>query len=345
MSKKEQSQTLYRKYRPSKFDEVIGQEHIVSVLQNALSKNSISHAYLFHGGRGTGKTSVARILAKELGTTLNDLYEIDAASNRGIDDIRELREGVRTVPFESKYKVYIIDEAHMLTKEAWNALLKTLEEPPAHAIFVLATTELHKVPDTIISRSEVYTFKEPTSTTLKDVVKDVATKEGYIIDSGTAELIALLGEGSFRDTLSILQKVVSGIENNKILEDDVERLLGTPKKSLIREFVEVFIKKDSKKSLDVFRRSRELGIDTKLFLKLVLHMIRLGLLLKISSTSKEFVSNHASREDVDFLINLVDRYKKEFNSKTLDALLKAYSTVAISPIPELPVEMAISELE
>lgn len=345
MSKKEQSQTLYRKYRPSKFDEVIGQEHIVSVLQNALSKNSISHAYLFHGGRGTGKTSVARILAKELGTTLNDLYEIDAASNRGIDDIRELREGVRTVPFESKYKVYIIDEAHMLTKEAWNALLKTLEEPPAHAIFVLATTELHKVPDTIISRSEVYTFKEPTSTTLKDVVKDVATKEGYTIDAGTAELIAILGEGSFRDTLSILQKVVSGIDGKEITEGDVERLLGTPKKSLIREFVEVFIKKDSKKSLDVFRRSRELGIDTKLFLKLVLHTIRLGLLLKISSTSKEFVSNHASREDVDFLINLVDRYKKEFNSKTLDALLKAYSTVAISPIPELPVEMAISELE
>src|SRR6266436_4362104 len=147
-------QTLYRAYRPQDFSEVRGQEHIVKALEAAIKSKKISHAYLFSGGRGTGKTSVARILARELGVTDKDLYEMDAASNRGIDDIRELREGVYAMPFESPYKFYIIDEAHMLTKEAWNALLKTLEEPPAHVIFILATTDIDKVPDTIVSRCQ-----------------------------------------------------------------------------------------------------------------------------------------------------------------------------------------------
>lgn len=146
---------LYRKYRPQKFKDVVGQDHVVKVLQGAIDLGNISHAYLFSGSRGTGKTSIARIFAKEIGTTPNDLYEIDAASNRGIDDIREIRDGVSTLPFESKYKVYIIDEVHMLTKEAFNALLKTLEEPPAHAVFILATTELDKLPEWV---SPVATF-------------------------------------------------------------------------------------------------------------------------------------------------------------------------------------------
>ena len=144
---------LYRKYRPSNFKEVLGQDHIVKTLGGAINLGNISHAYLFAGTRGTGKTSIARIFANEIKTTENDLYEIDAASNRGIDDIRELRDSVNVLPFESPYKVYIIDEVHMLTKEAFNALLKTLEEPPKHVIFILATTEIEKLPDTIFSRS------------------------------------------------------------------------------------------------------------------------------------------------------------------------------------------------
>src|SRR6478609_6601729 len=161
---------LYRKYRPQTFNDVIGQEHIVKVLKGAVELGNISHAYLFSGSRGTGKTSMARILARAIGTSANDLTELDAASNRGIDDMREIRDSVNTLPFESKYKVYIIDEVHMLTKDAWNAFLKTLEEPPAHVVFILATTELEKVPETVQSRCQVFTFKRPTREGLAKIV-------------------------------------------------------------------------------------------------------------------------------------------------------------------------------
>src|SRR3990167_9050549 len=162
MKKDARHKMLYRAYRTQSFKEVRGQSQVVDVLAKAIKNNKPAHAYLFAGGRGTGKTSVARILARELGVSDKDLYEIDAASNTGVENIRELREGVNTVPFESPYKFYIIDEAHMLSKAAFNAFLKTLEEPPPHAIFVLATTEREKIPDTIQSRCETYAFKQPT---------------------------------------------------------------------------------------------------------------------------------------------------------------------------------------
>jgi DNA polymerase-3 subunit gamma/tau len=158
---KNSSGVLYRKYRPNDWGDVIGQDHIVNVLENSIKLKKISHAYLFSGSRGTGKTSIARIFANALGISPNDIYEIDAASNRGIDDIREIRDGVNVLPLESTHKVYIIDEVHMLTKEAFNAILKTLEEPPAHAIFILATTETEKIPETVVSRCQVFSFKKP----------------------------------------------------------------------------------------------------------------------------------------------------------------------------------------
>ena len=199
--------SLYRKYRPATFAEVRGQEDIVAVLEAAIAHKKIAHAYLFAGGRGTGKTSMARILAHTLGTSEEDMYEMDAASNRGIDEIRALREGVSTLPFNSTYKFYIIDEAHALTKDAWGALLKTLEEPPEHVIFVLATTEQDRVPETILSRCQVFNFKKPSHAVLKKLVLDIAKAEGASIAPQAAELVALGGEGSFRDTLGILQKV------------------------------------------------------------------------------------------------------------------------------------------
>ena len=157
---KESHLALYRKYRPATFSDVVGQEQIITLLQNSIKQNKIGHAYLFCGGRGTGKTTVARIFAKDIGCNPEDIIEIDAASNRGIDEIRELREAVRTAPFSSPFKVYIVDEAHMLTKEAANALLKTLEEPPSHVVFILATTDPNKLPQTIVSRCQKINFKQ-----------------------------------------------------------------------------------------------------------------------------------------------------------------------------------------
>ncbi len=210
------TQALYRKYRPLGWDAVRGQEHIVETLQSSIKLGNVAHAYLFFGSRGTGKTTVARIVARELGTSDNDIFEMDAASNRGIDDIRELRENISTLPFDSKYKVYIIDEAHMLTKEAWNAMLKTLEEPPAHVVFILATTELEKVPETIVSRCQVYTFKKPTMATLRDLAIDTAKSEGFTLEPAGADLVALLGDGSFRDMYGMLQKAIAGSVDKKI---------------------------------------------------------------------------------------------------------------------------------
>ena len=210
------SSVLYRKYRPFDWSDVIGQESIVSVLESSIKMDKIAHAYLFSGTRGTGKTTIARIFARSLEVSDNDVYEIDAASNRGIDDIREIRDGVSVLPFESKYKVYIIDEVHMLTKEAFNALLKTLEEPPQHVIFILATTETDKIPETVLSRCQIFNFKTPNREILKTLINKVAKKEGFTLENGVADLLALLGDGSFRDTLGILQKVIGSTSNKKI---------------------------------------------------------------------------------------------------------------------------------
>jgi DNA polymerase-3 subunit gamma/tau len=180
---------LYRTYRPNTFDAVVGQEHVTSVLQAAIANQKIAHAYLFYGTRGTGKTTMARIFARALGATNKDIYEMDAASNRRVEDFRELNDSTYTLPFESPYKVYIIDEAHMLTKEAFNAFLKTLEEPPAHVVFILATTEPDKLPDTIVSRCQTFAFNKPTPAVLAQVITRVAKKEGYTLERATFRIL------------------------------------------------------------------------------------------------------------------------------------------------------------
>ncbi|KKW26419.1 MAG: polymerase III subunit gamma/tau protein, partial [Parcubacteria group bacterium GW2011_GWF1_52_5] len=181
---------LYRKYRPAQWSEVLGQPHIVAVLKTAAEEHTIAHAYLFSGSRGTGKTSVARIFAAAIDCTPTDLYEIDAASNRGIDEIRNLKEGVRTAPARGGYKVYIIDEAHMLTGPAFNALLKTIEEPPAHAVFILATTEFEKVPVTITSRTQRFLFKKISKIHIIEKLSKIAKEEKIKIDDSALEIIA-----------------------------------------------------------------------------------------------------------------------------------------------------------
>lgn len=223
---------LYRTYRSKKLSEIVGQEHITTALDHALRKGTISHAYLFTGPRGVGKTSIARILAHEInGLPYTedrqhlDIIEIDAASNRRIDEIRDLRDKVHIAPSSAKYKVYIIDEVHMLTKEAFNALLKTLEEPPEHVVFILATTEVHKLPETIISRTQRYAFKPVDKTKVIDHLRHIATEEKINISDEALELIAEHGEGSFRDSISLLDQVRNN--KNKTVElADVQAMLG-----------------------------------------------------------------------------------------------------------------------
>ncbi len=238
---------LYRKYRPRKFNEVIGQDHIIKTLQNQIALDKVGHAYLFCGSRGTGKTSTAKIFAREINCTCEgkgecnfckdfqslDILEIDAASNNGVDEIRDLREKVKYPPVDGKYKVYIIDEVHMLSPSAFNALLKTLEEPPKHAVFILATTEVHKLPATILSRCMRFDFKLVSVEDLVKLLTKVFNSENVSYDQASLNLIARAGEGSVRDTLSIADRCVSFAGNNLSSKLVVEVLGATEKQNLI----------------------------------------------------------------------------------------------------------------
>jgi len=259
-------QALYRKYRSKNFDEVIGQAAITTTLQNAIKGGRISHAYLFSGPRGVGKTSVARILAHQVNQLPYqddqphlDIIEIDAASNRRIDEIRDLRERVHLAPIAAKYKVYIIDEAHMLTREAFNALLKTLEEPPSHVIFILATTEAHKLPATIISRTQHFSFKPIGTNEMAAQLGTIARREKFKITPAALELLAEAGEGSFRDALSLLDQL--GAPGQSVDEPEVLRLLGRPRRAAINELVAALETADHQPMLQILEQLAEQGVD------------------------------------------------------------------------------------
>ncbi|TSC58638.1 MAG: DNA polymerase III, subunit gamma and tau [Parcubacteria group bacterium Greene0416_79] len=335
---------LYRKYRPQSFKEVLGQEHIVSALEGAISLGRIAHAYLFAGSRGTGKTSVARILARAIGTDDADLYEIDAASNRGIEDVRALREGVAAVPFESRYKVYIIDEAHMLTREAFNALLKTLEEPPRHAVFILATTEVEKLPETIISRCELHTFKRPTQRILKEAVERIAKKEGIAIEGVASELIALLAEGSFRDAQSVLQKAVGASRDKKITLAEVERITGAPKGELVNKLILAVEKKDSATGLDAIGKAVSQNIEMHALAKLLLAKMRFILLLRNAPEMEAGIREEVSQEDFAFLKQAAENKESRITSRALLEFLTAYDLINVAALPQLPLELAVMAL-
>jgi len=288
---------------------------------------------------------VARIFAQEIGVSANDMYEIDAASNRGIDDIKTLREGVRVLPFDSEYKIYIIDEVHMLSKDAWGALLKTLEEPPKHVIFILATTELHKVPETIISRCQVFTFRKAPDILLKKMISDDAKKEGFELDVGSTELIAILGDGSYRDTLGILQKVLNFSKGKKVKLEDVEKITGAPKTTLVNEFLSAIAEKDIPKGISVVGKAGAENLDMKLYLKLIIQKFRMGIILRYAPKLEKEMTRDLSEADLAFLKDLLKKDTEGMiRSKVLSILLEAYQNIDRAFISELPLELALIKI-
>jgi DNA polymerase-3 subunit gamma/tau len=330
---------LYRKYRPENFDSAIGQDHIIQVLKNAVAENMVSHAYLFSGPRGTGKTSVARILAKAINCTgkkdsnpcgkcsvctginegrLLDMIEIDAASNRGIDEIRDLREKVKFAPTEAAYKVFIIDEVHMLTKEAFNALLKTLEEPPSHAVFILATTEINKVPATIISRCQRHDFKRIKIADLIARLTEIKNSEKITISDDALETIAETSEGGLRDAISLLDQL-SSIGLDKIDETDVETILGLAPHKVVASFVQGLLKDNKRDSMETLEKAAASGIDLIIFTKSATEFLRKILLAKLSGTD----SIEGTKEQIEEVKGIANESDKVVIIRAMDSLFWA----------------------
>lgn len=348
---------LYRDYRPKRFSEIIGQDAIKKVLQNSVAAGSVAHAYLFTGPRGTGKTSSARIFARAInclkpakGEPCNvceiciqfldaktlDFVEIDAASNTGIENVREIIETLKFFPSLAKYKVFVIDEIHMLSKGAFNALLKTLEEPPEHAIFILATTEIHKVPATVISRTQRFDFRRIESGLIYRHLLDVSKLEKISVAPAALQIIADSAEGSIRDALSILDKVSAFGE---IGMEEIQKLLGVTNVKSAQRLAELLINRDAKGALDYFQELLASGVDPVQFNKDFLEYLRRMLMVAMGSElnfamDKEqmnILEKHSGKISHAHLLNIIRLF------------LKANKDFQISPSAELPVEIAIAE--
>jgi DNA polymerase III subunit gamma/tau len=279
------SQALYRKYRSKSLDEIVGQSHVTTILARSLKAGRVAHAYLLTGPRGIGKTSIARILAHEInqlpyssdGSHL-DIIEIDAASNNGVEDVRDLRDKIQVTPVAAQKKVYIIDEVHMLSKAAFNALLKTLEEPPAHAVFILATTDVDKLPATIISRTQRFSLRAISQSDAIKHLRHIADSEGIKIDDDALELIALRGDGSFRDSISLLDQLQHLTDTKKgITRALIEQSLGLAPKTLVEQLLSAYESKDLQAIIALIDQSEQTGVQATVLASQLIQTVREGL--------------------------------------------------------------------
>ncbi len=356
------SQALYRKWRPARFDEVVGQEHVTRTLQNAVAADRIGHAYLFSGPRGTGKTTIARLVAKAANCLdedlsqrpcnncarclavnegrLLDLIEIDAASNTGVDDIRSLREKINFAPSEGRYKVYIIDEVHMLSTAAFNALLKTLEEPPAHAMFILATTEEHKVPLTIKSRCQPFSFRLFTTQEIAGRLGWMAEQEQLVVEPAAIDMIASHGAGSLRDAESLLDQLVAA-PGDTITLARTQMVLGTASDAAVRQLTGAWLAGDGRIGLTVIHEALGSGADARQFARQMVSYLRQILLLKTGGRDLILATTTDKR-------NRMVRQAQEADRQSLIEALKHFNEAAtaqsVSWQPQLPLELAFIEL-
>lgn len=354
---------LYRKYRPKKFADLLGQESVVEILKNAARLNRIAHAYLFYGARGTGKTTAARLLAKtancekrrgdgepcnscriceeiDAGKAL-DLVEIDAASNRGIDEIRNIKESVNLTPTSYRYKTFIIDEAHMLTRDAFNALLKTLEEPPPHVIFILATTEYEKLPATIVSRAQKFHFKRLPLKKILEKLSSVAASEKIEAEPRALELIAAAGEGSLRDAESLLDQVSAC--GDKLTADFIEINLGRIGYAKTTSFAELLFLGKLKESLAKLTEIHDNGYNLTQFNKELIHYLRKVLALKFDPSLESAFQNELTSEELSELKKHAAFIDEKRHIILMKSLIRAYSEMRYSPFAIVPLEIAIIE--